>query len=151
MNPLKPHILRKGDAPTPFTAAQIREGCPTGRSIITRTETPGQPAVSTTTTFVETDEEGAVMERDDGSRFSVTWADLQGHASFPADRVRIDDDVIETPLGTLQCLRYTVEQDGGFDTFWFALAHPGMPVRHMSERDGEVIATNTVVANSFRN
>lgn len=34
-----------------------------------------------------------------------------------------------TPIGGLECLRYDVRRDGGTSTFWFATAHPGMPVR----------------------
>lgn len=149
LNPFDPHAFIKGHAPTPFTAAQIRLGCPTGRKVTTRTEVPGEPAVTTSSTFVETDDHGAVILNDDGSSSRVTWEDLQRHASFPADEVRVANDVIDTALGTLQCLRYTVERGKGFDTFWFAFAHPGMPVLYTSEEDGQVTSTSTVISSEM--
>ena len=37
---------------------------------------------------------------------------------------------LDTPMGPLECLRYGVVGEGSAATFWFAIAHPGMPVRY---------------------
>ena len=143
-----PHLLRPGDAPTPFTAAEIREGCPKGRTITTRHETPGEPDVVEVSRFVESDHQGAVIESR-GERYHVGWADLQAHASFPAESTTIEDDTIEIPIGRLRCKRYRVASNGKVTTFWFAVDLPGMPVRYVSEKEGEVVSTATVTANEI--
>ena len=75
----------------------------------------------------------------------MTWLDLQGHASFPADDTTIESETIETPLGELDCLRYTVRDGASEKIFWFAKDLPGMPVRFVVRNDGNVGATVSVV------
>ena len=101
-----PHVLAPGRAPTPFTADEIRAGCPTGRTIRLRVDVVGETAFHRVSRFVECDQAGATMEHSrlslDGSPLAepevdrVTWRDLQAHASFAADRhddrVRADRD-----------------------------------------------------------
>ncbi|MBS1907539.1 MAG: hypothetical protein JST33_13430 [Actinobacteria bacterium] len=81
------------------------------------------------------DDEGALLEShpagspETASGDRVTWRELQAHAAFPADRTTVGTETIAHPLGRLECLRYDVRGDDGGTVFWFALAHPGMPVR----------------------
>ena len=103
------------------------------------------------TSHVECDESGATLERSalapDGSLLAepeedpVTWLDLQGHASFPADDTTIEPDRIEPPLGQLDCLRYTVRDGANENVFWFATDHPEMPIRFLSRAGGNVVMT----------
>jgi len=150
-----PHILAPGQAPTPFTAAEIRDRCAVGKTIRVRIEADGEAPYQRVTRYVECDDSGATLERStlalDGSPLGepdldrVTWLDLQGHASFPAADTEIEPDRIETPLGDLECLRYTVRDDATEKVFWFAKDLPGMPVRFLTRIDGKVVMTVTVV------
>jgi hypothetical protein len=120
--------------PTPFTADEIRSGCPDGRTVRTRDES-GAVSVSR---FLDGDGDGATLESwvedSDGTvvadpvRSRVTWRELQQHAAFPAAATTVREETISTPLGELACLRYDV----GDLTFWFDRSRPGMPVRHGS-------------------
>ena len=56
----------------------------------------------------------------------------------------VAEERISTPLGELDCLRYTVRDDGE-RVFWFATSLPGMPVRTRLTRGGRVVATTEVV------
>lgn len=153
--PADPHILGPGMAPTPFTADEIRDGCPPGRTIRIRLDVDGQPPLQRVNRFVECDEEGAVMEKSllspDGDLVGevttdrVTWQDLQAHASFPADLTTITPERLETPMGELDCLRYTVRDGDSEDIFWFAKSMPGMPIKYLTRSSGEVESTVTVV------
>lgn len=134
-----PHVLGAGLAPTPFTADEIRAGCPDGHRVLVRTTRGG--AVShhasgfeggdgegVTTTSVETDARG--RPSGDERRTRVAWRELQAHAAFPAERTTVVPERIRLEIGERDCLRYEVAGEGGTSTFWFALAHPGMPVRY---------------------
>jgi len=118
--------------PTPFTADEIRTGCPDGRTVRTRDEA-GTVSVSR---FTDGDDGGPTLvswtEGPDGNpagdtvRTRLTWRQFQQHAAFPADGTTVSQETIRTPLGELECTRYDV--DGM--TFWFDIHRPGMPVRH---------------------
>lgn len=134
-----PHLLGPDLAPTPFTAAEICAGCPDGRWALVRTERDGGTshhrtsfdagdAEGVTVTQVPTDASGAPAGEPRQRR--ATWRELQGHAAFPAARTRVGDERIRLEIGERDCLRYDVEGDDGASTFWFAVAHPGMPVRY---------------------
>jgi len=133
------HRLQPDHLPTPFSATQIREGCPLGRIILLREETPGDPSTHRQIRFVEVDPDGAVQEYracDAGGRPSGEaacrrsgWIDLQRHASQPADATLVDEVELELPFGTFACWRYTVSASGVERRFWFARALPGMPVQ----------------------
>jgi hypothetical protein len=154
-----PHVFAAGQAPTPFTADEIRDGCPAGRTIRLRVESVGETPFERVSRFVECDEWGAVLERSrfslDGSPLAVpevdrvTWRDLQAHASFPADRTTIDPERIDTAIGELDCLRFTVRDGATEDVFWFAKDLPGMPIRSISRVDGKVVTTVSVVDNTI--
>lgn len=150
-----PHVLRPDHAPTPFTADQIRGRCPEGKTVRVLIERAGAPAYQRVTRFVDVDESGATLVRSelaaDGTARTepetdrVTWLDLQSHASFPADVTTIEPERITTALGELDCLRYTVLDEGAESVFWFATDHPGMPVRYLTRVDGAVVLTVSVV------
>lgn len=57
-----------------------------------------------------------------------TWLQFQAHASFPSAETAVEEVILESVLGTLECLCYTVGSDDGFNRFWFARSLPGMPV-----------------------
>jgi hypothetical protein len=153
--PADPHILEPDHAPTPFTAAEIRRGCPAGRTIKLLVEIPGQPPILSVNRYVRADAEGATVER---TRFTLageplgeavegreTWLELQAHASFPADRTEITPERIQTPLGELDCLRYRVTDGATDQTFWFAKTAPGMPIKYTMQEAGQVTSVVTVI------
>ena len=140
-----PRRLHPDHAPTPFTAAEIRAGCPTGRTVTARTEAMGEPDRVDITVFVETDDEGALLESN-GRRHRVTWRELQNHASFPAAITTVREEVIQIPLGEMECLSYRVVSNDTESTFWFAKDRPGMPVLFTTESDGVLVSTTFVIA-----
>jgi hypothetical protein len=153
------HIVRDGHAPTPFTADEIRGGCPAGRTAGVLVEPAhGEPFIRVTR-FVDANADGAVEEftrlTPDGHPIDgpetdrSTWAELQGHASFPSGQTTIEPEVLHGPLGRLDCLRYTVVDGSSVRTFWFARALPGMPVKVVTEEAGRVTMTVTMVANTL--
>ena len=93
--PPESHRLQPDHLPTPFSAAQIREGCPPGRTIRLREEVPGQAATYRRIRFTTVDEESSVQELqatdEHGAPIgepmvgSSTWLDLQRHASQPGE------------------------------------------------------------------
>jgi hypothetical protein len=157
MSEQDPRVLGEGMAPTPFTADEIRQGCPAGRVIMVATEQPGEAITHREIRFLEGDGDTATQRitpvDGDGAPVAeseirtTSWKDLQAHACFPDDRTTITPVVIHTVLGTLDCLRYEVRRDDARDTFWFATALPGMPVRFTRQRQGRVVTTTTVTAN----
>lgn len=151
-----PHVRAPDQAPTPFTADEIRRGCPVGRTLRLLIEPTGAPPVHRLNRFVRCDERGGTIERcgvgadgePDGSPEvdEVTWHDLQEHASFPLDQTTIEAETIETPLGAEECKRYTVTDGVTRQVFWFAVRRPGMPIRYQTEESGRVVLTVSVVA-----
>jgi len=156
---LDPHVLGPGHAPTPFTADEIRAATRVGKTSRRVIEVAGEAPYQRVTRYVACDETGALLEQSllslDGSPLGepeldpVTWLDLQTHASFPADRTTIESERIETPLGELDCLRYTVRDGTSENVFWFATDFPGMPIHYVTRVDGQVVSTVTVVANTL--
>ena len=157
-DPADPHILGPGLLPTPFSADEIRAGCPAGRTIRIRIERDGEVVGWRVNRWGEGDDEGATLHSQrfdahgeplaepDVSR--VTWADLQGHASFEAARTVRQPAVIDSPMGQLQGLHYQrTEDDGSISDFWFASSMPGMPIRYRSVVDGRVTNETFVVEN----
>lgn len=140
-----PRVLHPGHAPTPFTADEIRRNCPPGRTLTARTEAAGEPDRVDVTVFVETDEEGALLQSN-GREHRVTWRELQGHASFPAVATTISEEVVEIPLGSMECLSYRVVTGDMASTFWFAKDRPGMPVLFTTEKSGAILSTTFVIA-----
>lgn len=75
----------------------------------------------------------------------MTWRDLQAHASFPADDTTIESERIETAIGELDCLRYSVREGATNEVFWFANDLPGMPIQCLTRTAGQVVTTVSVV------
>lgn len=149
-----PHVLGPGLAPTPFTADEIRAGCRPGRTITTHIEEDGGTTVRTTT-YLSADAEGGEFESrvlgPDGAVVETgvaraSWAELQSHAAFPADRTTLEEQRLELPTGLADCLLCTVRDGDAVRRFWFDTARPGMPVRVESEEAGAVTSVRTVVA-----
>lgn len=150
-----PYTLVEGHAPTPFTAAEIRDASPSGHTKKLLVETRDAAPLMRTTTFVAVDDDGAEIEfveasADDPSTHRTgstlaRWVDLQRHASYPRDRVEIAEETIELPWGRLDCLRYTVSEDDETTIHWFSTAHPGMPVRSNVWKGSELVYTATVL------
>jgi hypothetical protein len=150
-----PHVLQPGRAPTPFTADEIRAGCPEGRTIRLRLDVPGKTASYRVSRFVACDEAGATLERygvssdgiplGDPEADRVTWRDLQAHASFPAEQTTIEPERIRTAIGVLDCLRYSVREGSTEEVFWFADDLPGMPVQYLTRTDGRLVVSTFVV------
>ena len=149
------HVLAAGQAPTPFTADEIRRATKVGKAIKRRVESAGEEPCYLVSRYVECDEAGAVLERFrlslDGSPLGepqvirATWLDLQGHASFPAEDTTIESERLETAIGELDCLRYTVRDGETDEVFWFAKDLPGMPVQQLTRTNGHVVETVSVV------
>jgi hypothetical protein len=145
-------VLGDGLLPTPFTAEEIRAGCPAGRVVELLVEEDGEAPYRRFTRYVSCDDEGATLERGgsgggvESSR--VTWAQLQAHAAFPAAATTVDEETIDLPLGVLNCHRYTVRDDEGTTVFWFARAYPGMPVRISRQENGRTVSTTTMTSSS---
>jgi len=140
--------------PTPFSAADIRAGCPVGRTIRLQSEEGGKLTFHRTR-FVEVDADAAVME------FQTTdaegkpigeptlgrsrWFDLQRHASQPTPVTVIDEVDLAMPFGTEACWRYTVGTRDEVATFWFAKHRPGMPVQVEKWVGGELVSRSVMI------
>ncbi len=150
-----PRVLRPDHLPTPFTAAEIRAGCPPGRTVRSLVVASGAEPVVGVTRFVSCDADGAERESwaemFDGKRLTeperghATWLELQGHASMPARTTRIDDETIDIPAGRYDCLRYTRVDGDAVDTFWFAKSAPGMPLQFEERVNGELVYASSAI------
>ncbi len=155
----KTRVMQVGHAPTPYSADEIRLGCPAGRSIRLRVETAVEPTYIQHIRFTETDETGATQDlwrtspdgepRGGTDTVYSTWEELQKHASFDAETTSIDDDRIEIPAGVFDCLRYTVGRGAFTHVFWFAVDLPGMPVKFTAHTDDRLTYTSEMVANTI--
>ncbi|NNC93520.1 MAG: hypothetical protein HKN80_13625 [Acidimicrobiia bacterium] len=149
-----PHILHPGHAPTPFTAAEIRAGCPVGRTIRLAIQAGGA-SHTRVIRFVACSEDGASQESQAFTEWGETlgeptmnwtsWAQFQEHASFPQAATSIEVEALNTPLGRLECRAYTVVDGDEVTRFWFAVPRPGMPVRVEQTVAGEVVQTTIMV------
>ena len=103
MQPDDPHILHDGHAPTPFTAAEIRAGCPQGRTITLSVDGEGGSLLKTIR-FVAVDPEGADQESfattregeplGEPSSARTSWIEFQEHASFPAEATVVEAEAL---------------------------------------------------------
>ena len=151
------HRLRADHLPTPFSAAQIRDGCPVGRTIRLREESAGEPPTFRRIVFTEVDTEASVQELQatdadgtpigEASLGTATWLDLQRHASQPADATSVEEVRLALPFGDFDCWLYTVRRPDGELRFWFAKELPGMPVQIERWVDGSLAARSLMIAN----
>lgn len=133
-----PRQPEPGLLPTPFTADEIRAGCPEGHTVRLRVTEPDGTSYRRLSRYTGCDEAGATIEswRVDEHGLPVgdvhsersTWRELQEHASFPADRTTVEPGTLDLATGSHWCWVYTVGGTAG-PRFWFADAFPGMPVR----------------------
>lgn len=159
--PLPPesHRLQPDHLPTPFSAAQIRAGCPAGRTIRIREETPGEAPSFRRIRFVQVDGETAVQEfqatDEDGlptgepTLRQSTWLDLQRHASQPAEATAVQEVSLSLPFGDFDCWLYTVRRHAAELRFWFAKELPGMPAQVEEWVDGSLAGRLVMVANDL--
>lgn len=155
--PPESHRLRPDHLPTPFSASEIRAGCPAGRTIRMREDAPGEAPTFRRIRFTDVDDETAVHEVQatdeaghpigDSALGSSKWLQLQEHASQPADVTTVDEVVLELPFGAFDCWLYTVRVSGAERRFWFAKQLPGMPVQVEEWTDGGLAGRSVVIAN----
>ncbi|HEY8104252.1 MAG TPA: hypothetical protein VIE18_07030 [Gaiellaceae bacterium] len=151
--------LRPDHLPTPFSAADIRAGCPVGRTIRLQSEAPGGALTFRRIRFVEVDADGAVQEFQstdagglaigESTRHRSSWLDLQEHASQPASATVIDEVELALPFGTEACWRYTVGGPDESAMFWFAKGRPGMPVQVEQQVGGERVSRSVVISDEL--
>lgn len=149
-----PYVVHPGHAPTPFTAGEIRAGCPAGRTIRLLVDADGSSYVRIIR-FLAVDEEGARRESQattpagkplgEPTVDRATWSEFQEHASFPEDLASIDYEALNTPLGRLECRVYSVLDGQATTRYWFAPARPGMPVKVETRVDDEATYTMTMI------
>ena len=152
-----PHVLRPDHHPTPFTADEIRAGSPLGRTVRQRIEETGEPVTLRIQQYVAVDDESGTRlvstidadgTRHDTRRSTSTWLELQGHASMPIASTSIDEVALDSPIGPLDCLRYSAVDGDEIETFWFARTIPGMPVMTERRVAGELVERVTMLSSS---
>lgn len=140
----------------PFTAEQIRRGTPNGHTLDIVTTREGEVVDRRRTIYFDPDEtsvsmrlaalsEAGVLDAD-AMEARTTWADLRDHAVFPEETTTVTEETIDTPLGSLPCTHYDVASGETTQAYWFAPAHPGMPIRYATLSDGVEVEVTTVVA-----
>ena len=158
--PPEANRMKPEHAPTPFSAEEIRKGCPNGRMDTFRIEIPGKDAVLNHQRFHDGEKEAANVESYRttpegkllGKKTSrrLPWKVLQSHASHPKDKTKITEGKIETPAGKFDCWIYVVSTRarGGktrVATLHFAKTLPGPPVRMIQEIEGKRTFTMTLI------
>lgn len=141
--------------PTPFTADEIRVATPEGHTVDLTIEENGVVR-RRRTFFTDCDADGARIhtvalddhghETGDTIAARTTWADLQAHASFPADATVRTDDTVTIALGTFECRRYEVRRGDDTMTYYFANELPGMPVLFSMSREGALMSVTEITA-----
>ena len=155
--PPESHRLRPDHLPTPFSAEQIRDGCPAGRTIRLSEESAGEEPRFRRIIFTEVDGETSVQELQatdaDGTRLGEpslghsTWLDLQRHASQPANATTVEEVRLGLPFGEFDCWLYTVQTPGAELRIWFAKELPGMPVQVEQWTSGALAGRTVMIAN----
>lgn len=144
----------------PVTLEQFRAAFPAGTTIRLRIATKGQPTVVQKWVWTQVDEAGCTIAssvydekgellKDEGES-RTTWAELMGHATFPAAKTTKTDGAIGVPAGTFATWVYTVQaaaEDGTpqVKTYHFAQTMPGPPVLFTIQQGGEEIFRMTMI------
>ena len=154
--PDESHRLQPDHHPTPFSAAQIRDGFVVGREVRTLTVRSGAEPYVHVRRHLSADAEAGVYEfwteTLEGEPISEPEQDrsmfleLQGHASMPVAATTIEPVEIDVPMGRFDGLKYTRSQGDAVDTFWFAVQRPGAPLRIESRVGGEVVFSSTAIS-----
>ena len=149
--------LEADHAPTPYTADQIRAGCPSGLRSTYLMEGGGKKVIQVWAfdkaddtavdfTMTQQDESGVIQGTPRKNR--VEWTTLQRHADYPARYTEITEEEITVPAGTFLCMHYKVSQpDEGkisVGDFWFAYDLPGGPIRWIQSADGTTLVSMTL-------
>lgn len=143
-------------AAPPFSAEQIRAATQVGRSYTFKVEEAGKAPTYMRMEFTRVDDEGVTIARtviddmgeDAGAMTGEsTWDELVAHASYPAASTEIEQDTVEVPAGSFECVVYVVSGDGGSSVTraYFANELPGAPVLHEVEIDGEWASRMTLI------
>ena len=149
--------MKKGHAPTPFSAEEIRAACTT-ITIKYLVEMKGREDTYQITEFINisetgsyfnaitTDKNGKVVKR--RRKNYAKWTDLQAHASFPEEHTTITTDKIKLGPGEFECFVYNVKTGNSLNKFYFAKELPGPPVYYEKFLNGESVFRMTLVSNS---
>ena len=165
--PTKPpeaNRMNPDHAPTPFSAAEIRKGCPNGRTSKYLIEVAGNPNSFQVVSFVNGDKDGTGFESitmgHEGKQVGekqaaeARWDELQYHASFPEADTLISSDPYTTPAGEFDCWHYEVnkEKEGKKEVahYWFAKSLPGAPIYMEQILDGKPVFKMTLVENTIK-
>lgn len=157
--PPEKNRMKPDHAPTPFSAEEIRDACPTGRWTKYHIQVAGHPDTYQLSTFIDSDNEGTGFEsvsldmdgkpKGEKQTARANWKELQGHASFPQKDTQITSESYTTPSGTYDCWLYVVtrEKEGKKDVkrFWFAKSLPGPPVCYEQTVNGKLTFRMTLV------
>lgn len=153
--PPESNRLRPDHHPTPFSAAQIRDGFVVGRIVRSRVVTAGAGPVVRVRRHIRAEAEAGVYqfweEGPDGEPLgepeeaASNWLELQGHASMPVDATTIEPVTIDVPMGRFEGLLYTRVDRDTVDRFWFATERPGAPVRMEQRVKGELVYSSTAI------
>jgi hypothetical protein len=154
--------LKAEDAPTAYTAAQIRTGCGAGRTVVFR-EIAGSEAPSfrwfkftggnaEQAEFAVAQSASATEEPAKWTSLEGPWTELQSHGSFPKAQTQVTFERVDTPIGKFDCVLYTITIDKGatprVTRFWFAFDLPGPPVRQTVTEGGKLVSTTEIVRNT---
>jgi hypothetical protein len=154
--------MQPDHAPTPFSASEIRDGCPTGSWRSYRLSVLGPQGWSVTrqvTRFANSTADATDMEAfavdADGNRVGevqkaeASWSELQAHASFPQSATSIERVPVTLDCGQFDTWLYLVDsfEDGRRKEkrIWFALHLPGPPVYMEEWLDDELVFRMTLV------
>lgn len=162
IKPPEKNRMKPDHAPTPFNAAEIRDGSPNGRTTKYRIEMAGKPDVFQVSTFANGDREATSFESItldiEGKQLGekqtsrAKWEELQAHASFPQANTQIHTESYTTPAGTFDCWLYvvTLEKEGRKDIkrFWFAKSLPGPPICYEQTVNDKRVFRMTLVENT---
>jgi hypothetical protein len=154
--PAESNRLQPDHHPTPFSAAQIRDGFVVGREVRSLTVRAGAEPYVHVRRNVSADDDAGVFEvwtetlegdrTSEPEQGSSTFLELQHHASMPVAATAIEPVEIDVPMGCFDGLRYTRVLGDKVDTFWFALARPGAPVRIEFRVAGTVVFSSTAIS-----
>ena len=130
--------LKPGDAPTPYSAGEIRGALPEGSWIRFTREVAGGPEVVVEFRFGNSSDEEAALEvatldeagnaMAEPKRSRPAWKELQSHASFSQGKTAITRTARDTFKGRLDCWLYEVRDGETLTKYWFAETLPGPPV-----------------------
>lgn len=153
--PDESHRLQPDHHPTPFSAAQIRDGFVPGRivrslvvmgseepTVRVRRHVRAEPDVGVYEFWTEGPDGEVMGEKEEGPS---SWLELQGHASMPIDATTVEPVTIDVPMGQFEGLLYTRVDGETVDRFWFASDRPGAPVRMEETVGGKLVYSSTAI------